>query len=127
MKKKIQLFSICFSLLLLSVAVHAQQIDSAGLKKKGYKKEFSAQQKQEARQVMRSKWDSLSPDQKAAVQEGLKASRKHKLENMTPEQKEAMRAKMKARYDNLSPQQKEKLKQRLRDRLDALDSTKSKN
>jgi hypothetical protein len=120
------ILAICFTVS-LSTVLHAQQVDSTHLKKKPHAKEFTPEQKKMARQAMAAKWDSLPSDQKAAIKEGLKASRKHRLENMTPEQREAMRAKMKARYESLSPQQKEKIKQRIEDRMNAIDSTKRKN
>lgn len=92
MKKSIVLF---LGLCAFSLFASAQNADSTRLR--GRIKQMSPAQRQELRKELRSKWDSLTPEQKEKVKTGIKQ--------------------LKNKYDSLPPEQKEKIKQKIQQHI----------
>jgi hypothetical protein len=67
-------------------------------------------------QMLKAKYDSLSPEQKKQFQERMKAKR----DSLSPEEKKEMRKKMKQHYDQLSPEEQQQWKDRMKERSDSL-------
>ena len=91
MKKSIFFFGALF---IISSASLAQNADSTRLR--GRLKQMSPSQRQELRKELRSKWDSLSPEQKEKVKTGINQL-KTKYDSLPPEQKEMIKQKMQQR------------------------------
>ena len=75
-----------FSLAIIALLVIAPLISNA---------QDSTKSRMERRKEMKEKYDNMTPEQKAKVDEKRKAA-KEKYDNMTPEQKKATKEKLKA-------------------------------
>ncbi|MEN9598414.1 MAG: hypothetical protein RL596_725 [Bacteroidota bacterium] len=67
-------------------------------------------------QLLKAKYDSLSPEQKKQFHDRMKEKR----DSASPEQRKEMRKKMKDRYDQLSPEEQQQWKEKMKHRSDSL-------
>jgi hypothetical protein len=67
-------------------------------------------------QMLKAKYDSLSPEQKKQFRDRMKEKR----DSASPEQRKEMRKKMKARYDQLSPEEQQQWKEKMKHRSDSV-------
>ncbi|MCK7498982.1 MAG: hypothetical protein MZW92_57040 [Comamonadaceae bacterium] len=65
----------------------------------------------ERREALREKWQSMTPEQRAAAREKIRERR----ESKTPEQREAAKDRAGMRRDDLTPEQRAKLRERVED------------
>lgn len=69
----------------------------------------------ERREALREKWQSMTPEQRAAAREKLRERR----EAMTPQQQADARERRQERVERMTPEQREQLRQRLAERRGA--------
>lgn len=71
------------------------------------------------REKRRGAWESMSEEEKQAIQDKMRAKRDQRRaewEALTPEEREAKRAQAREKYDSMTPEQQEALKKKRRQR-----------